>query len=613
MKQNLLLPPELENSPLNGEDMAPLMHQDRTWSMWDMTALWIGMAVCIPTYLLASNMIRSGLSWEASLIIIALANLVITVPMVLSGHAGVKYGIPFPVFGRVSFGIHGVHIASLVRGIIACGWFGIQTWIGGLAFYSIWNVLTGQSGSPGLDMGKFIGFGLFWVVNIYFIWKGTESIKWLENYSAPILILIGLVLIGWGYYNAGSITGVLEHGRQLQMQTATLSPLSTFSNDMGTGSETAGLAVYDSSEYGSSETGNNWVLALNVVTDIEGNAKASEVNVWIPVIDGMEGLEGLAGSPGTVELGWRPIEGSRSIIDIPYLDMHSEVRHPVLVQFRNPNAALSSMITVFPTTGDERGPSIMMYLIWFTAMVGFWATMAISISDITRLSKNQSDQIRGQFLGLPTTMTFYSFVAIFVTSAAVVSFRDILIVEDTPWDPVSLVARFQHPAVVVLAQIALIIATLSTNIAANVIAPANAIANIMPQHINFRTGGVIAGVVGIATCPWWMMDDIGSILIFVSGLLGPVLGILLCDYYFVRKKTLALHQLYMTDGIYAYGGSGFNPAAIVALIAGVLVALVGFWVEKLDFLYSLSWFTGFTAAFIVYYLMMKPAGTENRN
>ncbi len=181
MNENLKLPAELESSPLSGEDMVPLPHEDRTWSMWNMTAIWVGMAVCIPTYLLASNMILSGLSWQASLIIIAIANLVITIPMVLSGHAGVKYGIPFPVFGRAGFGIYGVHIASLVRGIIACGWFGIQTWIGGLAFYSIWNIISGQSGSLELDLGKFICFGLFWCINIYFIWKGTESIKWLEN------------------------------------------------------------------------------------------------------------------------------------------------------------------------------------------------------------------------------------------------------------------------------------------------------------------------------------------------------------------------------------------------------------------------------------------------
>lgn len=568
MKESLHLPYELENSPLNGEDMAPLPHEDRTWSVWDMTAIWIGMAVCIPTYLLASNMIVSGISWQASLVIIALANLVITIPMVLSGHAGVKYGIPFPVFGRASFGIHGVHIASLVRGIIACGWFGIQTWVGGLAFYSIWNVLTGQTATPELDIGKFIGFGVFWVMNIYFIWKGTESIKWLENYSAPILILIGVVLIYWGYQNAGSFSGVLEQGRQLQTTTATLT---ASERDPGT-----------------------YTLTLNVLTDLEGNPKASEFNVWIPRSEGLN------------ELGWRLIDHPQTRLSIPFTSLLDAGQEPLRIQFRDGESVVSSLVSVFPERfPGENQPSIWTYILWFTAMVGFWATMAISIADITRLSKSQKDQIKGQFLGLPTTMTFYSFVAIFVTSAAVISFRDILIVEDTPWDPVSLVARFQDPVVVIFAQIALIIATLSTNIAANVIAPANAIANVLPQKINFRTGGVIAGVIGILTCPWWLMDDIGAILVFISGLLGPVLGIILCDYYLIRKKTLALAELYKMDGYYAYGGSGFNKAAIYALLAGVLTALIGFWIPALSFLYNLSWFTGFGIAFLVYYLLMK--------
>lgn len=564
MNENLRLPPELNDSPLNGKDMAPLPHEERTWSKWDMTAIWIGMAVCIPTYLLASNMIRSGLSWQASLLIIALANLLITVPMVLSGHAGVKYGIPFPVFGRAGFGIHGVHIASLVRGIIACGWFGIQTWIGGLAIYSIWNVITGQSGSIGLDAGKFVGFAIFWFINIYFIWKGTESIKWLENYSAPILLLIGVVLIYWGYQNAGSFSGVLEQGEQLRNVTAKLLP---------------------------TQEPETFELRLNPVKDLEGNIKATSFNYWMPDGDGF------------VEAGWQAVP------DNPYLVQATstflEGASPMLVRFQGDDMIFSSMVQVRLPGQGNGGASLLMYLIWFTAMVGFWATMAISIADITRLSKTQSDQIQGQFMGLPGTMTFYSFVAIFVTSAAVISFRDVLIVEDTPWDPVSLVARFEAPVVVIIAQLALIIATLSTNIAANVIAPANAIANIFPQKITFAKGGIIAGVIAILTCPWWLMDDLGGILVFVSGLLGPVLGILLCDYYLIRKKTLDLHGLYKTDGIYSYGGSGFNRSAMIALAAGVLTALIGFWIPSLSYLYSLSWFTGFGVAFGLYYILMK--------
>ena len=189
--ENLNLDNSLKSSPLYSEDLAPVPLSKRTWNKWNLAALWVGMAVCIPTYILASYMIKTGLSWQAALIIIGLANAVITIPMVLNGHAGVKYGIPFPVVGRAAFGHRGIHIPSFLRAIVACGWFGVQTWIGGLALYSIWNATTGATPSVGLDVGKFIGFGIFWLINIYFIWKGTESIKWLEDWSAPILILIG--------------------------------------------------------------------------------------------------------------------------------------------------------------------------------------------------------------------------------------------------------------------------------------------------------------------------------------------------------------------------------------------------------------------------------------
>ena len=212
----------LEDSPLYSEDLALVPKEKRTWTMWNLAAIWVGMAVCIPTYMLASDMIRKGVSWHIALLIVGLANLIITVPMVLNGHAGVKYGVPFPVLGRSSFGTKGIHIAAVVRGVVACGWFGIQTWIGGLALYAIWNVFTGSEASLGLDFGKFVGFGLFWLINVYFIWNGTESIKWLEEFSAPILILIGILLISWGAYNANGFGIVLDQSEQLEKPEAVI-------------------------------------------------------------------------------------------------------------------------------------------------------------------------------------------------------------------------------------------------------------------------------------------------------------------------------------------------------------------------------------------------------
>jgi cytosine/uracil/thiamine/allantoin permease len=540
---------DISHSSLYSEDLAPVTKENRTWSKWHLAAIWVGMAVCIPTYLLASYMIKTGLDWSEALIIIGLANLIITIPMVLNGHAGVKYGIPFPVIGRAAFGTKGVHLASVTRGIIACGWFGVQTWIGGLAIYAIFNAVTGTVGEPGLSIGKFVGFGIFWIINMYFIWKGTESIKWLETFSAPILVIMGLVLIYWSYAKADGFSIVLEQGKQLQTTAATIT-----------------------------EKEDIFYLNLSSLKDKEGKLKATEYNI---VSDASTTWETFTATP-------IPISNTEN----------------VQVQFRN-GEILSSVVTANVVGNEPAGSKLWSYLLWLTAMVGFWATMSISIADITRYAATQKDQIAGQFIGLPATMLLYSFVGIFVTCAAIINFKDILIADDAPWDPVSLIAKFKNPVVVIVAQVFMLIATLSTNIAANVIAPSNAFSNLWPKKISFKTGGTITGIIGIIIMPWWLLDIISTFLIIVSGMLGPVLGILIADYFLVRKKTLALAELYKEDGIYAYKGTGFNKAAMIALFVGVFLALIGFWVPALNFLYSLSWFTGFIISFVLYYVLMK--------
>jgi len=549
-KDIIELQEDVSNSPLYSEDLAPVPANQRTWTRWHLAAIWVGMAVCIPTYLLASYMIKTGLNWYEALIIIGLANLIITLPMVLNGHAGVKYGIPFPVIGRAAFGTKGVHLASVTRGIIACGWFGVQTWIGGLAIYAIFNAITGSTGELGLSVGKFVGFGIFWIINMYFIWKGTESIKWLETYSAPILIIMGLALIYWSYAKAEGFSIVLGQSQQLEKTAATIT-----------------------------EKDDNFFLNLNVLKSKEGKLKASEYNI---VSD--KSTTWTSFTPDPIQI---------------------ERTENVQVQFRN-NEVVSSVVNANVMSTDvNSGSKLWSYLLWLTAMVGFWATMSISIADITRYSSTQKDQVAGQFIGLPATMMLYSFVGIFVTCAAIINFKDVLIADDAPWDPVSLISRFKNPMVVIIAQIFMLIATLSTNIAANVIAPSNAFSNLWPKRISFRTGGMITGIIGILIMPWWLLNEISGFLIFVSGLLGPVLGILIADYYFVREKRLELAELYKEEGIYSYGKTGFNKAAMIALLIGVFLALIGYWVPALNFLYSLSWFTGFIISFILYIILMK--------
>ena len=541
---------DVSSSSLYSEDLAPTPSSKRTWSKWHLAAIWVGMAVCIPTYLLASYMIKTGLNWYEALIIIGLANLIITVPMVLNGHAGVKYGIPFPVIGRAAFGTKGIHLASVTRGIIACGWFGVQTWIGGLAIYAIFNAITGSTGELGLSIGKFVGFGVFWLINMYFIWKGTESIKWLETYSAPILVFMGIVLIYWSYSKADGFSIVLDQSVQLEKTAATI----TKDNE-------------------------TYYLNLNSLEDKDGKLKASEYNI--------------VSDKSTF---WQTYTAN------PILINNTE---NVQVQFRN-NDVVSSIVSAnIVNTNGNSDSKLWSYLLWLTAMVGFWATMSISIADITRYASTQKDQIAGQFIGLPVTMMLYSFVGIFVTCAAIINFKDILIADDAPWDPVSLIAKFKNPVVVIVAQVFMIIATLSTNIAANVIAPSNAFSNLWPKKISFKKGGTITGIIGILIMPWWLLNEISGFLIFVSGLLGPVLGILIADYYVVRKKKLELAELYKEEGIYSYNKTGFNKAAMIALLVGVFAALIGFWVPALSFLYSLSWFTGFFISFVLYYLLMK--------
>jgi cytosine/uracil/thiamine/allantoin permease len=565
------LPPDVLASPLYGADLAPVPASQRTWNVWHLAALWVGMAVCIPTYLLASYMIRAGLSWQAALSIIAFANLIITVPMALNGHAGVKYGLPFPVLGRAAFGTRGIHLASIVRAVVACGWFGVQTWVGGLAIYSIWNAITGSVAAPELTLSKFICFGVFWLINIYFIWKGTESIKWLENFSAPFLILMGFVLIGWGVMRVGSFGEVLAQGRQLSQ------PAAVVEDWIGNGST---------------------AVRLTPLIGANGRSKATEYQLSRPNGDGKFEKE-----------AWKLLPPKFLLPDYTLLFPH-QVKE-VQLQYRAPDGKggyyTSSVVTIKleAVAPQTTGATLWQYLLWLTAMVGFWATMSLSIADITRYAASQRAQVVGQFIGLPGTMVLYSFVGIFVTCATVLLFPDLLIADDAPWDPVSFLARFDNPVVVVIAQLAMLVATLSTNIAANVIAPANAFANLFPRHLSFRSGGVVAGLIGIVICPWWLMNEISGILVFVSGLLGPVLGVMLCDYFTLRRTRLDVPDLFRPTGQYAYGGSGFNPAALIALALGVGTALVGYWVPALDFLYKLSWFSGFAVAFVVYWLLSK--------
>lgn len=545
---------QIKESPLYSEDLAPVPKEKRNWTTWNLATLWVGMAVCIPTYMLAASMITDGISWGMALAIIALGNVIVTIPMVLNGHAGTKYGIPFPVVGRAAFGTAGIHIAALIRALVACGWFGIQTWLGGLALFAIGWVLLGNSPADiptNLGVGQFIGFGVFWLMNLYFILKGTESIKWLEEFSAPILIGMGLLLIAWGWNGAGSFGLVLQQSEQLKKPAVVL------------------------------HQGDNPHLELSPLKDKYGNWKATKVAIW-----------NKNNSKTPQQSDWIALDK----LELNKIPVPKAIANEMQVQFANKKTNSS---IVSPSPYQEKKASWLSYLGYLTIVVGFWGTMAISVADITRYVPNQKSQITGQFLGLPGTMLLYSFVGIFVTCATVINFDNILIGNDAPWDPVQLLNQFESPWVVVIAQIFMLIATLSTNIAANVIAPANAFSNIAPQLISFKKGGIITAVIGILICPWLLLGSIINILLFVSGLLGPVLGVLVADYFLVRKTKLNIIDLFQEKGQY----QGFNPSAMIALMVGIAVVLFGFYMPSFYIIYQLSWFSGFFVSLIIYWIL----------
>jgi len=447
------------DASLSNQDLAPTTVTQRTWSTYHIASLWVGLSVCIPTYMLASSLVGAGMNWWQAVGTIMLGNLIVCVPMVLIAHAGTRYGIPFPVLARASFGVLGSNVPALMRALVACGWFGIQTWIGGQAIYTMLKVALPQYEPP---YAAFLGFALFWTWNMYIVVRGSESIRKLEAYAAPFLIVSGLALLAWAMVRAGGLGPILARPSAFKT------------------------------------TGEFWV-------------------VFVPSL---------------------------------------------------------------------------------TAMVGFWATLALNIPDLSRFARDQRAQIWGQFLGLPTTMTLFAFIGVAVTSASDVIFGQPI------WDPVQLLSRIENPVVVLIALFALLIATVTTNVAANVVAPANGFANLWPSKITFAIGGLITGVIGIAIMPWKLLENADRYmgwLVTYSAFLGPIAGVFIADYWIVRKARLALAELYVRDGIYRR----WNGAALIALVAGAGFAIVGLFVPSLRWLYDYAWFVGFGVAFAVYALLMR--------
>lgn len=485
MQQEFELTAEKKNSGLFSEDLAPIAQHQRSWGTWNYAALWISMSLCIPTYMLASSLIEGGMNWWEAILTIFLGNAIVLVPMILNGHAGAKYGIPFPVLARASFGVKGANIPAILRAIVACGWFGIQTWIGGYALFlmlRVWfpavdNLPQIFPDSFSLQTGPAITFIVFWLLNMYVVYLGVDSIKKLLVFKAFFLPAAALALLFWAI-NAG-------HG---------LGP----------------------------------ILA-------QPSKFASSKEFW---------------------------------------------------HF------------FFPA---------------LTGMVGFWATLSLNIPDFTRYAKSQRAQIVGQSIGLAPSMTLFAFIGVVVTSATVIIYGK------TIWDPLEVAGKFDSKLLVSIAMIAVTISTLATNIAANIVSPANDFANLSPAKINFKTGGYITGIIGILIFPWKLVADpngyIFTWLIGYSSLLGPIGGIMIVDYFFIRKKELNVNDLYSQSGQYKYS-NGINRNALIALLLAILPNIPGFLVtikvievsvfgEWVSHLYNYAWFVGFFVSGLVYLILMK--------
>jgi nucleobase:cation symporter-1, NCS1 family len=468
---------DVSASPLWNADLAPTPLARRTWSTYHIAALWIGMSVVITTYTLASGLMQQGMNWWQAMLTILLGNVIVLVPMILNAHAGTKYGVSFPVLCRASFGVRGAYVPALLRALVACGWFGIQTWIGGLALNTLlvaaWPGWRAVPGAVGLS------FAAFWLLQVWIIVSGLEGIKKLEGWSAPLLLAGGAALLVWAILRGGGLRHILAESSRMQV----------------------GRTPF-------------WEL--------------------------------------------------------------------------------------FPAG--------------LTANVGYWATLSLNIPDFTRYARSQRSQALGQALGLPTTMTAFAFTGVAVTSATMVVFGEPV------WDPVALIARIGAAPVIIAGAVVVMLAQLTTNMAANVVSPANDFSSLSPTRITYVTGGLITAAIGILMMPWRLYADAANYiftwLVGYSSLMGAIGGVLIADYWVLRRCELSTADLFKVDGRYSYR-NGVNVQAMVALTVAILPVVPGFVraattpggqvmnPNLVDTLYTYAWFVTFILAFVLYLGLMR--------
>ncbi|MBX9692549.1 MAG: NCS1 family nucleobase:cation symporter-1 [Cyanobacteria bacterium] len=462
-------------SPLYNHDLAPVPVEKRDWSMVTFAALWMSMSANIATYMLASGLMTQGMNCWQALTTIFLGNVLVLIPILLNSHPGPKYGIPFPVFARAAYGTYGSNLPALMRAVVACGWFGIQAWIGGQALdLLLASIIPGwKTLFPG-TIGAYppttwISFAAFWCLNILVIFKGMGLVRRLAVLAAPFVFIMTSLLVVWAVTTANGLGNLLSRPGQLE-----------------------------------------------------------SFSVFFPKF-------------------------------IPAL----------------------------------------------SAVIGCWATLSLNMPDFTRFGRSQRESTIGQSIALPLAMTAYSGMGVVITSAAMVIYPKMPKAE--LWDPIKLAGQFDQSALVAAAMLTICVATLSVNIAANVVSPANDFANAFPRWISFKKGAVITGIAGVAMQPWHILSDANAYIFQwlqgYSGGLGSIAGVLIVDYWMLRKKQLNLKDLYSEEGSYTYA-RGWNWKAVIATVLGCVGAWIGLVVPQLKTIYDYAWFVGVGVAAISYYFLM---------
>ncbi len=462
---------DLANSPRYNDDIAPTKAAQRTWTRWNVAALWVGMAICVPTYTLGGVLTAYfGLSVGEALWTILIANIVVLIPLTLNAFPGTRYGIPCPVVMRASFGIIGSNVPSLIRAVVACGWFGIQTLFGGIAIHLLLSALFPAWEALG-GTGEVIGFFIFWVANVAVVIRGSESIKLLEALAAPLLLIVAIGLVVWAVPK----------------------------------------------------------VSMSEVLSVPAN---------------------------------RPADAAFA----PY------------------------------------------FMAALTAMVGFWATLSLNIPDFSRFARSQRSQVIGQIIGLPLTMLLFAGLGVVLTAASAEIFGE------TISDPINLIGKIDSPFWVVLSMLMIILATISTNTAANIVSPTNVFQNVAPKYINENKGVILTGVIGIVLMSWELLKKLGWLetdvsveslysnwLIGYSSLLGPIAGIMIVDYFFVKNQSYDVLALYQDNA----GYPAWNFSGLIAFTIPVVLTGLALKIPMLSWFYTYGWFTGSILGGLIYYIVAK--------